>query len=54
MNEFEYKVITIFTSENKKYKDILGNAIKNYLKINNYIENNRFFNKDDVKYNLSK
>ena len=54
MREIEYKVITIFTKENKKYKDILSSAIKNYLKTNNYIENNRFFNKADVKYNSSK
>ena len=54
MNEIKYKVVTVFTSEDKKYKDILSNAIKNYLQINNYIEDNRFFNKDSVKYNSSK
>ena len=54
MNRNEYKIITVFTNENKKYKDILSNAVKNYLKTNNFVENCRFINKDNVKYNSSK
>ena len=54
MNNAEYKVITIFTNDNKKYKVILSNAIKNYLKIHNYEKNNRFCNNYNVKYDLSK
>jgi len=54
MNNTEYKIVTIFTNGNKKYKDILENAIRNYLKTNNYVENNKFINKNNVKYDLSK
>jgi len=54
MNNTEYKIIPIFTNENKRYKDILENAIRKYLKINNYVENNKFVNKSNVKYDLSK
>jgi len=54
MNNVEYKVITNFTNENIKYKNILENAIRNYLKINNFEKNNRFINKNNVKYDTSK
>jgi len=54
MAKNEYKIIPVFTNEHKRYEDILNNAIKNYLKINNFVENNRVVNKNNVKYNSSK